>query len=98
MKPDTFTHVLIIRLKQRTVAEWLFNSTIIIFLSINLLAGVLERAHALPPSSRVALEAELKAGHTPNAISLDASEKVRLLELRCTLILLSAHTKSERVC
>ena len=32
------------------------------------------------------------------AISLDASEKERLLELRYTLILLSAHTNSERAC
>ena len=30
-----------------------------------------------------------KAARTPNAISLDASEKERLLELRYTLILLS---------
>ena len=30
-----------------------------------------------------------EAARTPNAISQDASEKERLLELRCTLILLS---------
>ena len=49
----------------------------------------------------------LKAARTPNSISLDASEKERLLdasekerllELRYTLILLSPHTKIERAC
>ena len=40
-----------------------------------------------------------KTARTPNAISLDASEKERLLELMCPLIfLLSAHTSSERAC
>ena len=38
------------------------------------------------------------AARIPNAISLDASEKERLLELRYTLIILIAHTNSERAC
>ena len=44
------------------------------------------------------LQSQTRAARTSNAMSLDASEKERLLELRYTLILLSAHTNSERAC
>ena len=71
------------------------------------LIGHVDLELVVHPTLHTSLESEFiivitftlsEAPRTPNAISLDASEKERLLELRYTLILLSAHTNSEWVC
>ena len=55
------------------------------------------RSHIVPTWSQVFFAAWVRPrAHQMLYISLDASEKERLLELRYTLIILSAHTKSER--